>query len=146
MKINILNLVFNAKCIKIKFKQISKEKKESDWQIRHWFVCAGKIHRLMIQINQVNCIHQCMHTQSCTNRRWRLIFNHYDYRPEINSFYKSTSNGDATRIIVRRTYIISDKMKSNKTKLKPVRRFHMAINITMPPVQRNSSCINHKWL
>lgn len=88
LKINILNLVFNAKCIKIKFKQISKEKKESDWQIRHWFVCAGKIHRLMIQINQVNCIHQCMHTQSCTNRRWRLIFNHYDYRPEINSFYK----------------------------------------------------------
>lgn len=79
---------FQCKMYQKKFKQISKEKKESDWQIRHWFVCAGKIHRLMIQINQVNCIHQCMHTQSCTNRRWRLIFNHYDYRPEINSFYK----------------------------------------------------------
>lgn len=116
-----------------KFEQISKEKKESDWQIRHWFVCAGKIHRLMIQINQVNCIHQCMHTQSCTNRRWRLIFNHYDYRPEINSFYKINFQWRCNQNVRSlRTYIISDKMKSNKTKLKPVRRFHMAINITMP--------------
>lgn len=101
-----------------KFEQISKEKKESDWQIRHWFVCAGKIHRLMIQINQVNCIHQCMHTQSCTNRRWRLIFNHYDYRPEINSFYKINFQWRCNQNHCEKDihYLWQNEIKKNKIK------------------------------
>lgn len=44
-------------------------------------------------------------------------------------FIKLIFNGDVIRIIVRRIYIIFDKMKLNKIKLKLVRRFYMIINI-----------------
>lgn len=46
-------------------------------------------------------------------------------------FIKLINNGDVIRIIVRRIYIIFDKMKLNKIKLKLVRRFYMVINIIM---------------
>lgn len=46
-------------------------------------------------------------------------------------FIKLIFNGDVIRIIVRRIYIIFDKMKLNKIKLKLVRRFYMVINIIM---------------
>lgn len=46
-------------------------------------------------------------------------------------FIKLILNGYVIRIIVRRIYIIFDKMKLNKIKLKLVRRFYMVINIIM---------------
>lgn len=46
-------------------------------------------------------------------------------------FIKLIFNGDVIKIIVRRIYIIFDKMKLNKIKLKLVRRFYMVINIIM---------------